>query len=154
LRCLSAQFSLSQWQAEQDARLYPPEHRSLWMLPKEGTARAVAVLVHGLNLRPTKMQAIADVLTAAGVRVLRVTLQGHGCLDIHDWQAVSTEAWFYDLLRAYCLASHYAQDHALPLYYVGYSLGGGLIIDVLQRAWAEPISFDKLVLFAPGIALS
>jgi esterase/lipase len=154
LRCAHAHFSLHQWQAEQADRLYPPKYRSTWMIPQEGTERAVAVLVHGLNLKPTKMNAIAHVLTAAGVRVLRVTLQGHGCLDIHDFQAVSTAAWFYDLLRAYCLASHYAREHLLPLYYVGYSAGGGLLVDLMQRKWAETLRFDKMILFAPAIALS
>ena len=104
LRCAHANFALSQWQSEQHERLYPPEHRITWMLPKEGLERGVAVLIHGLNNKPTTMNAIANVLNEAGVRVLRVTLQGHGCLDIHDFQAVSMEAWFYDLLTGilYC----------------------------------------------------
>jgi alpha-beta hydrolase superfamily lysophospholipase len=154
LRCAYNNFDLSQWQFEQRERLYPPENRTTWMVPKDGWERAVAVLVHGLNGKPNRMNAIAYILNEVGVRVLRVTLRGHGCLDIHDLQVVRMEDWFYDLQRAYCIALHYANEHDLPLYYVGYSAGGGLILDLMQRKLEENILFDKMIFFAPGISLS
>jgi alpha-beta hydrolase superfamily lysophospholipase len=154
LRCAHANFSLDQWQAEQGEQRYPPEHRITWMFPEAGVERrAVAVLVHGLNTKPDKMDALAHVLNAAGIGVLRVTLQGHGCLSPAEFQGVSTAQWFYDLLRAYCIASSYAREYGLPLYYVGYSAGGGLMVDLIQRKWHEAIRFDKMVLLAPGLSL-
>jgi esterase/lipase len=153
LRCAHIPVSLPQWQAEQRDRLYPPENRITWMWPTDGAARAVAVLVHGLNNKPTVMNPLAGVLNAAGVAVLRVTLQGHDCLDLHALQAVRIEDWLYDALRALCVASQYARAQGLPLYYVGYSVGGSLLVDLLQRTGHEDIQVDKMILFAPGIAL-
>lgn len=153
LQCATANFSLLQWQAEQAARGYAPDYRSTWIAPLAGPEQAVALLVHGLNLSPDKMDPLARALTQQGIRVLRVTLHGHGCSNLHDFQHVDAEDWFYDILRAYCIAATYAWQHALPLHYVGYSLGGSLVVEVLHRQWAEPLRFDAMVLFAPGIAL-
>lgn len=153
LRCTAVNFALLQWQAEQAARGYAPDERSAWVAPLVAPERAVALLVHGLNLRPDKMNPLAHTLAQQGIRVLRVTLHGHGCHHLHDLRHVEAADWFYDMLRAYCIAATYARQHALPLYYLGYSLGGSLVVDVLHRQWAEPITFDAMVLFAPGIAL-
>ena len=153
LRCAAAHSSLFQWQAEQAARGYAPDYRSTWIAPPTGPEQAVALLVHGLNLSPDKMNPLARLLAQQGIRVLRVTLHGHGCANLHDFRHVDAEDWFYDILRAYCIAATYAWQHTLPLHYVGYSLGGSLVVEVLHRQWAEPLRFDAMVLFAPGIAL-
>ncbi len=153
LQCSTANFSLLQWQAEQAARGYALDYRSTWIAPVAGPEQAVALLVHGLNLRPDKMNPLARALSQQGIRVLRVTLHGHGCLNLHDFQQVDAEHWFYDILRAYCIAATYARQHALPLHYVGYSLGGSLVVEALHRQWAAALRLDAMVLLAPGIAL-
>jgi esterase/lipase len=99
------------------------------------------------------MHALGQVLQHHGIRVLRVTLQGHGCHSLEELRHTTLADWFDDLWRAYCLAATYAQRHALPLYYVGYSLGGSLVIDALQQPWAATMHFDRMVLFAPSITL-
>ena len=38
--------------------------------------RGVALVVHGLNLKPAKMETVIGVLTTAGMDVLLVSLQG------------------------------------------------------------------------------
>jgi alpha-beta hydrolase superfamily lysophospholipase len=153
LSCDTAGFSLRQWRLEQERYQHPAEQRSVWMPPVSAPERAVAMVVHGLNLKPSKMNGIARVLNAQGVRVLRVALKAHGCTALDTMRQVTPADWRYDLLRGYCIASEYAADHGLPLYYVGYSMGGTLMVDLLQQPLAQHIAFDAMVLFAPGIAL-
>ena len=87
LSCAPDPATLTHWQAEQLAWGYPAEHLSTWITPAPVPERAVALLVHGLNLRPSRMQPLAQALAQQGIRVLRVTLHGHGC----HYQASSSE---------------------------------------------------------------
>ncbi|MEE8165777.1 MAG: hypothetical protein V3T64_09425, partial [Myxococcota bacterium] len=39
---------------------------------------AVAMIIHGLNCKPSRMMGIADMLVARGIECLNVSLLGHG----------------------------------------------------------------------------
>jgi hypothetical protein len=50
-----------------------------WFFPSEGDKiEGVALVVHGLNLNPDKMEAIIKILTLASIKVLLLSLSGHG----------------------------------------------------------------------------
>ena len=75
--------------------------------------KGVALVIHGLNLRPDKMQTIISVLTGSGIDVLRLSLRGHGenythHADIDEEQArleafkaVSFPLWLNEAYLAY-----------------------------------------------------
>lgn len=129
--------------------MHEQEH-SRWfegLEPKKG----VAALVHGLNMRPTKMDVLAKVLQDAHMDVLRVALTGHR----GDWaslKAVTREQWLEEIDDAYGEVVHRASGANLPHSFVGYSLGGLLMEDLMNetRGGVQP---KRVVLLAPGIAL-
>ena len=132
------------------------EPRLTWFRAEGGAAgqgaRAVALVVHGLNLRPQKMEAIAALLISGGIDVLNVGLSGHNG-DAEAWAQVSKEQWKADALQAYRVARSEADRATLPLYFVGFSLGGALALDLLSEAGAPEVAFDRMALFAPAAAL-
>jgi esterase/lipase len=116
--------------------------------PKKG----VAIVSHGINLRPSKMSAIATVFNEEGYDVLQVTLRGHsGNLD--EFKNVTRDQWLEDTLIAYCAAAKRAKDLQLPLIYVGFSLGGLMGQRLLNAELKQKIEFQKVFLFAPALRL-
>ena len=85
------------------------------MTKKQGRekTKGVALVIHGLNLRPDKMQTIISVLAESGMDVLRLSLRGHGenythRADINEEQArleafkaVSYPLWLNEAYLAY-----------------------------------------------------
>jgi esterase/lipase len=121
----------------------------LWKLAE--SPRAVAMVVHGLNTLPEKMASLEDVLQKDQVDVLRVTLSGHnGNPEI--FKLVSRTRWKSDLARGYQVAKARAEQLGVPLYFMGFSLGGLIGMDFLNDP-AEQAHFDKMVLIAPALAV-
>ena len=54
----------------------PQNANRIWFSPAE-EPRGVVLLIHGLNLLPVKMDALAKSLNTLGLLVYRPTLQGH-----------------------------------------------------------------------------
>ncbi|MFC1789078.1 hypothetical protein ACFLZE_04095 [Thermodesulfobacteriota bacterium] len=77
-----------------DARTSPTEDKSIdWF--KAGTPdkiNGVALVIHGLNLRPVKMESIVTLLTDSGIDVLSLSLRGHGQNYFHEVDVDSSEA--------------------------------------------------------------
>jgi alpha-beta hydrolase superfamily lysophospholipase len=109
--------------------------------------RAVSVVIHGLNLKPEKMDEIATFLTARGSEVLRVSLTGHHG-DIEARKDITRQLWTQEVFQAYTEARAHADRLQVPLYFVGYSLGAVLNLDVLLHQSAR---YDKMIFFAPAI---
>jgi alpha-beta hydrolase superfamily lysophospholipase len=122
---------------------------TIWLVPRTAT-RAVAVVVHGLNLKPSRMDTIASELNKRGILVMRVSLTGHGG-DISKFKHVKRSDWLNDLFRAYLIASETAKNLNVPLFYIGYSLGCPAVLDLICTE--KDVSFDKAVFFAPAISL-
>lgn len=130
-----------------------PLHQSqcpVWV-PTQGKPTAVAMVVHGINLDPNKMASISNFLENKGVEVLVTKLFGDESLG--DMQMVTTSAWRRDMARDYGCAKSRANSLEVPLVYVGYSLGGILLIDFLSLKQL-PQAFDKTVLLTPALALN
>ena len=125
--------------------------------------RGVALVIHGLNLNPTRMAAVISALNEAGIDTMRLSLRGHGDnyrrrdgLDatqsrLEDFKGVSYPAWFQETLKGYKEARSNAREKKVPLFLVGFSYGGLMGLDMMA---ARPdVAFDRAVLFAPALSL-
>lgn len=136
------------------AALEADELRLRWLSHEQ--PRAVVVLVHGLNLDPAAMTDIAAVLYASGVDVLSVSLSGHAPELPEDgrllqFQEADFSSWQRDVRDAVAVAQQRIDTFDIPLYLVGFSLGGLLSADYLLHGDGAEIS--RMVLFAPAISL-
>ncbi len=119
-----------------------------WLVATEPT-RAVVVVAHGLNLRPSRMDAIAELLREHGADVLRLGLPGHvGGLE--EMRGVTRDAWLRALAEAGIEASVRATQLQVPLSFVGYSVGGLLYCDS-QSSTPAPPPYARVVLLAPAL---
>ena len=157
----STRFDPAEWTSAsvEDDRVYR------WF-QKGGSSRlkGVAVVVHGLNLRPERMGSVIDELNRAGIDVLNVSLRGHGGnfawnreLSMDDarlasFRNVSYRMWADEVRRAYDRARQRASDRRVPLFFVGYSLGGVLGCNLLLT---DPdVAYDGMILFSPALNIT
>ena len=143
-------------QSENDANRWYRSH-------DRGAIRGVALVVHGLNLRPDKMLPIISGLTKAGIEVLQLSLRGHGENYPHHegidadqarmnaFKTVSFPLWINETYLAYTQVKSKAAQIEAPIYFVGFSLGGLIGLDLL--ASHQEVQYDRMVLFAPAIKL-
>jgi len=125
--------------------------------------KGVALVIHGLNLRPDKMQTIISVLTESGIDVLRLSLRGHGENYTHHagidevqarleaFKVVSFPLWMNETYLAYTQVRKRAAQKKVPLFFVGFSLGGLIGLDLF--ASQPEVHYERMVLFAPAIKL-
>lgn len=143
-----------------------PDHCCRWF--KSASSKkpvGVALIVHGLNVRPEMMEPVIAVLNSAGIEALNVSLRGHGDNFIRcgsspadekrdrlaSFKRVSYILWLNEVHQAYVQAMLRARKLGVPIYFVGYSLGGLLGCDLLA---AKPgVHFDRMALFAPALTL-
>ena len=123
----------------------------------------VALVIHGLNGRPDKMETIIKALNATGIDCLNVSLRGHGTnftpIDKMDadaarmaaFKSVTYPLWKTEAYSAYRFARQKSDLHQKPLFFIGFSMGGLLGVDLL--ASNSNVKFDKMILFAPAIAM-
>ncbi len=137
-----------------------------WYAP-QGKRRisGVALVVHGLNVRPEMMESLISVLNAAGIEALNISLYGHGDnyqpgrsgsvsekrQRLDSFKRVTFAAWLEEVRQAYAKVLLRARKKDAPLFFIGYSLGGLLGCSLVTEHTG--IHFDKMVLFAPAITL-
>jgi len=125
--------------------------------------KGVALVIHGLNLRPDKMQTIISVLTESGIDVLGLSLRGHGENYTHQagveedqarlesFKAVSFPLWMNEAYLAYTQVRKRSAQKKVPLFFVGFSLGGLIGLDLF--ASQSEVQYERMVLFAPAVKL-
>jgi len=125
--------------------------------------RAIALVIHGLNLRPDKMKSIITRLTDCGIDALNLSLHGHGdnyshldSIDtakvrLESFKKVSYQLWIDEIYKAYNVAKNRSDHRAVPLFFVGYSLGGLIGLDLF--ASRPEVKFDRMILFAPALKM-
>ena len=123
----------------------------------------VALIIHGLNCRPDKMGAMITILNAKGIDCLNLSLRGHGtnfspidnmssdAARMVAFKSVSYPLWKTEAYKAYQMAKKKSDLHDRPLFLMGFSMGGLLGVDLM--ASNPNVRFDKMVLFAPAIAM-
>lgn len=121
--------------------------------PTNGENKAVVLLLHGLNLKPERMNDWATIFRSQGAYVTRFTLYGHqGSLE--GMKDIDANMWRKQFKDALIEAQSLAFSEGLPLYFVGFSLGALIALEWLshQEGMEQPIK--KMVLIAPAIATS
>jgi len=125
--------------------------------------RGVAVVTHGLNLRPEKMYAIIRILNQEGIDAINVSLRGHGdnyrrrsgTAEAEDRLASFTHVaflvWLREVHEAYLKALLRARRYGVPIYFAGYSLGGLLGCTLVLSH--PQVHFHKMIFFSPSLVL-
>jgi alpha-beta hydrolase superfamily lysophospholipase len=123
----------------------------------------VALVIHGLNLRPDKMESIIALLTHSRIDVLNLSLRGHGknyaqkanvdgsIARMETFKTVSYEYWIKETHRAYVLAGKRSREKQVPLFLIGFSLGGLMGADLF--ASYPDVFFNRMVLLAPPLTI-
>jgi alpha-beta hydrolase superfamily lysophospholipase len=126
--------------------------------------KGVALVIHGLNLRPDKMESIIALLTRSYIDVLTLSLRGHGKNYAHTanvadskarmetFKTVSYEYWIKETHRAYGLADKRSREKQVPLFLIGFSLGG--LLGVTLFASYPDVYFNRMVLLAPALQIN
>lgn len=118
----------------------------LWFTASVQPARGVFVVVHGLNQRPSSMDSISSYLASLGFHTYRVSLEGH---DQRNTSVFPADVWTNDVIQAVRQAR--SAHPSLPLYMLGYSLGGLLTVQAMQSS--TEVSPEKIILIAPALSL-
>ncbi len=128
----------------------------------QGSLKGVALVIHGLNLRPDRMQPIISKLTGAGIDVLGLSLRGHGenfhhgkgidedTARLDAFKNVSYRLWMNEAYLAYLQLKERGKEKRVPLFLTAFSLGALIGLDLF--ATHADVEFDRLVLFAPAIS--
>jgi len=141
------------------------DESSQWFkIKRTKKAKGMALVVHGLNLRPERMQSIITVLNDAGIDVLNLSLRGHGnnyakninvATDdarLESFRTVSFVVWLDEIYRAYVKVRDRAARKKVPVFFIGYSLGGLMGCNL---ALSHPdVVYDRMVLFAPALNIT
>lgn len=123
--------------------------------------RGIALVIHGLNLKPEKMESIIFILNALGIEVINLSLHGHGrnyvaknnndpdAQRLESFRTVTYETWSEEAYMAYQTVRKKAHQRKVPLYFIGYSLGALIGCDLLVSR--DDVYFDRMILFAPAL---
>ena len=121
----------------------------------------VALVIHGLNLQPEKMESIISLLTHSCIDVLNLSLRGHGKnytqkanvdgsnARMEAFKTVSYEYWIKEAHRAYGIAGKRSLEKQVPLFLIGFSLGG--LMGATLFASYPGVYFNRMVLLAPAL---
>ena len=114
--------------------------------PVKGTV----MLAHGLSDSPYVWATIAEDLSKQGYNVVTTLMSGHGA-DRPNIQAATMENWREDFGNGVKLARKLFPG--TPLSLGGFSTGGGLAVDYLQKNPKEQNEVANLLLFDPAVRL-
>jgi len=144
---------------------FNPRQPDLRWFPVESLKelKGAALVIHGLNLAPCKMESIIGLLNSENISAALLPLYGHGdnfdkqkgdsdqSARLSSFKEVSYTLWSQELLSAYQSVRAFADKHEVPVFLIGYSLGALMGCCLLL---SQPvISYEKMVLFAPAIRI-
>lgn len=128
---------------------YDPKELNQWFSSLQENSKGVFLILHGLNLKPSKMNSLSHFWSASGYDVLRGTLSGHfGSKD--EMKALTKQTWERDVTHLICHAYQLSIKKNIPLYFTGYSLGAAVAIDKIKNSSLKN-PFSKMILLAPAI---
>jgi esterase/lipase len=108
-------------------------------------------VAHGLNVKPSAMRSLTDWFNSQGCDSILVKFSGH-YEDPFNNSDMSAEAWRQDMVNGYEAATSLARQHNMPLFFLGYSLGALLGMDLVLSTGNDN-AIVKQVLLAPAIAI-
>jgi esterase/lipase len=110
------------------------------------------------------MRSIIAELNDEGIDVLNLSLRGHGNnylrnpilsddkARLESFQRVTYSLWQDEIYTAYLKVRQRADRKRVPVFFVGYSLGGLMGCDLLLSH--KDVSYDRMVLFAPALSIT
>lgn len=111
----------------------------------------IALVVHGLNLKPTRMLAIVEQLREQGMIVINMSLSGHRG-DYNELLQVSRSSWLADYSEALRLIEKLQDQYGqLPAFFVGKSLGALSFVDFVSES--SDSQFEGAIFLAPAFEL-
>jgi esterase/lipase len=113
--------------------------------------KAITLVVHGLNVRPAAMLDLVKWLNEQGSDAYLVKLSGHHANSVNAAEITAT-VWQSEMISAYNLAKKASFDNLVPLFFLGYSLGG-LLGPGMMCLGGGIYKFDRQLLFAPAIGI-
>jgi esterase/lipase len=126
------------------------ETRILHNAPKD-KAKAVIILLHGLNLAPQRMDDWAKILSFHDAYVIQFSLYGHTG-NVAHMQTVSVDIWRNQFETVMSISLAKAKELGVPLYFMGFSLGALVNLEWLASQKEQP-AIKKMVLIAPAISI-
>lgn len=123
--------------------------KTSWFLPSS-EIKGAALVIHGLNNRPSNMNSFVKILLKNNIAVLRVSLKGHTGNYEKSFE-VSRKIWLNNIFESYCLLDNYANKNKIPKFFLGYSLGTVSMIDLIISNKKQDINFEEMFLFAPPL---
>ncbi len=152
-QCQLANKSLSEIIARQTKVGIIPEEQTQIFEPQNQNVLAVAVVMHGLNQKPMRMNELSLELAKRGILGVRGVLTGHGG-EPDRLKTVTRAEWLTDTHETYCLAEEFATRFHVPLVGVGFSLGGLMISDLATSPEYTGVQFDRVFFLAPALTIS
>ena len=139
----------------------PENNLNSWFYPKQEPWAGVALVIHGLNLRPEKMGPLIKTVNSMGIAVLNVSLNGHGknsdlfsknlqVSRMETLRRAQHHVWLEEVWHAFQEIKAQAQQNKLPISLIGYSLGAVLGLELFSL---EERPFERMVLLAPPLAI-
>lgn len=119
-----------------------------WSDEPEGPIKAVVILLHGLNLKPQKMDDWSKALTSHGAYTIRTALYGHSG-SYEEMRDVTADKWRSQFKEVMEKALSIAKEHHVPISLVGFSLGALVGLEWLS---AKDVPLHKMVLIAPALS--
>ena len=114
-------------------------------------SKAITVVVHGLNNKPSIMKSICKMLSEHGSDVILIKLTGHRN-DPQNLANITRQIWLTDLLESHNYAKSLIESsEKKPLYFIGYSIGALINLDLISSN-PKLVHYDKMILFAPANA--
>lgn len=121
-----------------------------WYFSKSLVKNGQALVIHGLNTQPEKMQEIISNLNQRGHDVLLLKLLGHND-DLKLMKTVTHEEWEKQIVDAFQKVRERNILHGGKITLTGYSLGGALAMSMLSHN--SQIRVDQVILFAPALSI-
>ena len=116
----------------------------------QNPVNAVFVVVHGFNVKPEKMATVENLILSHGGLALECALSGHRNNYVEMVEA-NIDDWVKDARHFLNVGKELARQHDVPLYFLGYSLGG--LVELTRATREDDLQYDKYFFLAPPIKL-
>ena len=138
--------------AVQGNRLAIRDQEIQWIRPNGfEKPKAIVVVLHGLNLKPSKMDGWAHMLAGHGAMVARLELHGHQ--EGADMALASSAQWCQEFHEQMAVVQKKSAELGVPMYFLGFSLGAVVGLHWLAEDNGADAGFAKVALIAPAIAV-
>lgn len=113
------------------------------------SSQGVFLILHGLTIAPHKMNELGEMLAGLNYSSVQLSLKGHEAKNPEI--LVNSLEWEKEFIEAYQVAKKLADNQHKPLYALGFSMGGLMVVKALLE---EKIFLERAILFAPALKIA